>query len=89
MHSAVQDAGALEKIGAKEGAIILVVADRGAIAAGVEGGLEALRERAKSLKAMLASRGVPCEIILEWGNAREVAAACSQRENAGIINRFE
>ena len=89
LHSAVQDASALEKVDSNDGAIILVVADRGAIAGGVEGCLEALRERAKSLKGLLASRGVPCEIVLEWGNAREVASACSQRENAEIINRFE
>ncbi len=88
MRDALQDASALDAFGSPEGVIILVVADRGAIAGGVESGLEGLRNRAQALKAALSARGVPCEIAFEWGNAREVASACSQRENAEIVNSF-
>ncbi len=71
---------------AGEGVILLVVADRGALASGFEGHLEQLQSRAQSLKGMLASRGVRCEVMLEWGEKNAVAHACAQRENAVILN---
>ncbi len=71
---------------ASESVILLVVADRAALASGFEEHLEQLQNRAQSLKGMLASRGVRCEVLLEWGEKNAVARACSQREIAGILN---
>ena len=69
-----------------EGVILLVVADRASLASGFEGHLEQLQNRAQSLKGMLASRGVHCEVVLEWGEKNAIAHACAQRENALILN---
>ena len=67
--------------------VLLVVADKAGVANGFEEKLKALQARAESLKSLLASNGVECRVLLEWGSCRDAALACSQRENAIILNK--
>lgn len=68
--------------------LMLIIIDRATLATNFEGDMATLEARAGAVRRKLASRGVPCRVVVEWGDKTEVVSNTLIRENAALLNKF-
>ena len=66
--------------------VVLVVVDKATLATSFDEKMDAMEEKARSLKQELTAKGRKCRVLVEWGDKTQAVANALQREHAQLIN---